>query len=148
MGKLAVIGKPPGPEINRTVLSRVCIILLHKAADHPDHPVNLLRSLRMDGGGLYVHACHILFTFLYITLRNDRSIHSLFLCGLYYLVIHIGKVGNISHLIALMLHIAPYRIKDYHGPRVSDMDQVIDRGPADVHAYLSGLYGLKLLFFS
>ena len=137
VGELAVPFKASGPEVYSSVLGRIGMALFDQGVYHLQHAVNLLRRLGMRGGRPYVHCLHIFFALFNIPLGNHGGIHSLLQRLFDNLVVHVRKVGDEVDLVTLVLHIAPYGVKHDHGAGVSDMDQIVDRGPADIHLYLS-----------
>ena len=101
----------------------------------------------MYRGRLYVHRLHILLALLDITPGNHGGIHAFLHRFLNDFVIHIREVGYIIYFKPLVFHITPYRIKYDHRPGIPDMDQIINRRPADIHPYLSLFDRHKFLFF-
>ena len=110
---------------------------LDQAADHIQHPADFLCSERILRGRLHIHPFHVFLAFFDITLGNGIGIHSLFNGLLDDLIVHIGKVGNKIHLVALVFKIPSDRIKHDHRPRISYMNEVVYRRSADIHLDLS-----------
>ena len=148
MGQLSVILEFSHPVINGAVCRRVSIALFDQGADHIQHAADLLCGQGILCGGHDIHCLHILSAFGNIPLGDRICVHAL-LDGLFNdLVVHVSKVGYKIHLIALILKISADRIEYDHGTGVSDMDQVIDRGAADIHFYFSRLHRNELFFSS
>ena len=100
----------------------------------------------MCGSRLHIHGLHVLFAFRNVTLGNDGGIHAL-RNGLFdNLIVHIGKIGHKIHLVAFMLHVPSYRVKNNHRTGVSDMNKIIYGRSAYVHFDLPLLKGDKVFF--
>ena len=102
----------------------------------------------MNGGRLNIHTRHVLFAFFNIALGNRIRIHAFLNRLLDDLVVHIRKVGDIAHIISLVLKVSAHCVKHDHGPCIPDMDQIIDSGAADIHLDLTWRQGYKLFFSS
>jgi len=87
----------------------------------------------------HVHPGHVFLAFFDIALRNFFGADAFFICRLDNLVIDVGKVRDVIDLPALVFKIAAHGIENDHRTRIADMDEVIDRRAADIHADLSGL---------
>ena len=146
MGKLPVILELPRAVVNRAVLHRVGIAFFDQRFDHRDHPVDLLGCLRMRRRRLHVEGCHILFAFFDIALADLGCRKSLLVCLFDDLVIHVRKVGNVVDVVSLVLHVTPEGVKHDHRTRVADVDQIVDRRPADIHGQFLLPDRLKLFF--
>ena len=146
MGKLSIILKASCSVVNSSVCCHISMPFVDQCLYHIDHTANFLRGKRMCSGRLYIHGCHILFTFCDITLADHGSIYAFLDRSFDDLIVHIGKVGYIINLIAFMLHIAAYRIKYDHRTCISDMDQVVYGRTADIHTDLSFFDRYKFLF--
>ena len=145
-GKFAVSIKGTGPEIN----SAVCIVgmaLIDQCLDHIDHAADLFSGFRMMGGFLHIQTFHILLGLFDKTLRNDRSIHALFIGLFDDLIVHICKIGHIIHIITLILEVTADRIKYDHGTGISNMDVIIYGGAAYIHPDLARFHRFKIFLF-
>ena len=111
--------------------------ILNQSSDHIQHPADFLGSERILCSRLYIEPFHVLLAFFNITLGNSIGIHTLFYGLLDNLVVHIGKIGNKIHFIALGFKIPSDRIKHDHRPRISYMNEVVYRRSADIHLDLS-----------
>ena len=120
--------------------------LINQCADHIDHAPDLFRCLRMNRGRLYIKCLHIFPAFRNITLGNHGRIHPFLIRFPDDLIIYVRKVGDVIHRIAFVLHITSGRVKNDHRTCITDMDQVIDSGPAHVHAHLPLLQRYEFLF--
>ena len=148
MGELAVPFKFPRAVVDRPVFRYISIPLVDQLPDHLDHAVDLFRRLGVRRGRLDVEAGHVLLALVDVSLGDHAGINALFHCLFDDLVVHIREVGHIVHLVSLVFKIAPYRVKNDHGPSVPDVDQVVDGGTAYIHADLPGLYRDELFFAS
>ena len=145
MRKFAIFFKTACTEIYRTVYI-VSISFLNKCGDHIDHAVNFLCCQRMCGGRFNIHACHILFALCNVTLGNFFCCHALFVCFCNDLVIDIGKVRYIIYFITFMLQVTSDGIKHDHRSCISDMDQIVYRRTAYIHADFAFLKRHKFFF--
>ena len=107
-------------------------------ADHLDHAADLFGRLRVGRCRTDIHPGHVLLAFFDVAFGNDGGINALGVGGLDDLVVHVGEIGDVVDFVALVFQVAPHRIKEDHGAGIADMDQVVDRGAADVHPHLSG----------
>ncbi len=146
--EFTILAKTPGLKIHRAVLPHIGMILVDQRLDHLDHAPDLLRRLRMRGGRLHVQGLHVLSALLDIALGDHGRIHPFLIRLLDDLIIHIGKIGNIVDRISLMFHVTSGRVKNDHRPRIPDMNQVIHRRPAHIHADLPFHQGYEFLFLS
>jgi hypothetical protein len=81
-------------------------------------------------------------------LAGDFFKAGLFFDGLGYdLVIDIGDILYVCNFIATILEIASQDIEEDEGAGVSDVEIVIDSGPAGIDLYLSRRDGNEFLFF-
>ena len=147
MRKLSIFFKAPRLKINGSVLRRIGISFFQKGAYHLEHPFDFLRRLRMDRRRFYIQGFHVFFALFDIALGDHGGLHAFLFCFFDDLIVHIRKIGNIIDLPALVLHISSDRIKYDHRPGIADMDQVIDRRSAHIHAHLSRLMWFELFFF-
>ena len=146
MGKLSILLKIACPEINGSVLRLIGIAFFYQSLNHIQHSVDFIGSQWMSSSRPYIHCRHIFLAFLNIPLGNHRSVHPFFHGLLDNLVVYIGKIGHIIHIVSLMFHIPPHRVKHNHRAGIPDMNQVINRRPADIHPDFPFLNGYKFLF--
>ena len=146
VGELAVALKFPRAVVNGAVLGDIGVALVDQSLDHFDHSVDLLRCPGVHGRGLDVEARHILLALIDVSLGDDCGVDALFLGLLDDLVIDVREVGYIVDLVSFVFKIAPDRVKNDHGTRISDVDQVVDGGSAYIHAHLAGFERHKFLF--
>ena len=64
------------------------------------------------------------------------------------LVVNIGDVANVGHSVARCLEPTLNDIKCHHGPRMTQMAQVVHSHAAHVHADMTGFNGLESLALS
>ena len=148
MGELAVARKTSRLKVNGTVLRHIGVSLVDQRLDHLDHAADLTGCLWVGCGWLHMQRLHVLFALRDVAFRNHRRIVSLLVGLLDDLVIHICKIGHIIDFIPPVLHITAHSVKHNHGSCISDMNQVVNRRSAHIHADLSLLNRHKLLFFS
>ena len=135
VGQLAVILELLHAVVDGAVLRPVGVPLLDQGLDHLQHAADLLRGQGMGGGGLHIHGRHVLLALRDVALGNRVGVHPLLDGFLDDLVVHVGKIGHVIYLVALVLKVPAHRVKH-------------DRGAADVHLHLSRLQGHKLVFSS
>ena len=148
VGKFAIARETSRLKVDGAVLRHIGVSLVNERLDHLDHAVNLAGRLGMRGGGLHMQRLHVLLALRDIPLRNHGRVRALLVRLLDDLVVHVREVRHVIDVIAPVLHIAAHRVKHNHRSRVADMNQVVDRRSANVHADLSLLQGHKLLFLS
>ena len=148
VGKLAVSRKASRLKVNGAVLRHIGVSLVDQCLDHLDHAVDLAGRLGMRRCRLHMQRLHVLLALRDIALRNHGRVRALLVRFLDDLVVHVREVRHVIDVIAPVLHIAAHRVKHDHGSRVTNVNQVINRRSADVHADLSLLQGHKLLFLS
>ena len=142
MGQFSVICKAPGTVVYCAVLI-ISVSLIDEHGDHFQHPADLLCCQRMGGGRQHIHIRHILLTFCNITFCHRIRFNALLNGFGNDLIIHICKIGNVIHFKALVFQIASDCIEHDHGAGVADVDKIIDRGAAHIHADLSGYQRYK-----
>ena len=91
--------------------------------------------------------CHILLALCDVALGNHRRIHTFFIRALDDLVIDIGEVLGERDLVAARDEPATNHIEADERAGIADVDVVVDRGAAHIHADLAGLDGLELFLF-
>ena len=146
MGELPILRKFPGAVVHGAVLF-IGKALVDQRPDHLDHAADLLCGKGMHRGRPYIHPLHVLFALLNVAVGNLLCRYPFFQRLLDDLVIHIGKIGHKIHIIPFILKIPAHRIEYDHGPGVSDVDKIIDGGPAHVHPDLIRFQRDELLFF-
>ena len=94
--------------------------------------------------GADVQVGHILFAFLNVTLGNDRSVHAFLICLFNDFVVYVGEVRYVVHFVPFILEVTAHRVEHDHRSRVADMNQVVNRRTADIHADLARRNRLEL----
>ncbi len=146
-GELAVVLEFSRGKIHVSV-DLVGVSLVDKGADEIYYLRNVLRYLRMNIGFFHVESRRVLEILGDVLLAYLRSRHALLSGLVYYLIIHIGEILDEFHLISSVFEILPESIEYHERSRVSDMEIVVYRRPADVYPGLSFFYWLEFLFFS
>ena len=121
--------------------------LLDKRLDHGDHGADLFGGAGTHIGIEHVGSAHDADE-LVRELRRDLGSRSALLVGaLDDLVIDIGEVLGERDLVAARDEPATNHVKADERAGIADVDVVVDRGAAHVHADLAGLDGLELFLF-
>ena len=124
----------------------VSVAALDKKRDHLLHGLDLARGARADVGVEDAEAVHLLDESARELLGDLGGGAALLVGAVDDLVVDIGKVLGKRDLIALEHEVAADHVKRQERARVADVDLVVDRRAADVHADLALFDGLKLLF--
>ena len=121
--------------------------LLDKRLDHGNHGADLLGGAGAHIGIEHVGSAHDADE-LVGELRRDLGGRTALLVGaLDDLVVDIGEVLGERDLVAARDKPAANHIEADERAGVADVDVVVDRGAAHVHADLAGLDGLELFLF-
>lgn len=114
--------------------------LLHKI----DHLGNFLGGLGADIRIHHAGRVHIVDERLRVFGCHFRCRPALFIGLVDDLVIHVGDVLHELHLEAAPRQIAANDIEGYERARVADMNVVVHRGPADIHAHFAQFDGIEI----
>ena len=144
---LTIVGIAAHGKVHIAVIGCVSVALLDKRLDHGDHGTDLL-----GGAGTHIRIEHVGSAHdaneLIRELRRDLGGRTALLVGaLDDLVIDIGKVLGERDLVAARDEPAANHVKADERAGVADVDVVVDRGAAHIHADLTGLDGLELFLF-
>ena len=121
--------------------------LLDERLDHGDHGTDLLGGAGAHIGIEHVGGAHDADE-LVGELRRDLGGSAALLVGaLDDLVIDIGEVLGERDLVAARDEPATNHVKADERAGIADVDVVVDRGAAHIHADLAGLDGLELFLF-
>ena len=121
--------------------------LLDERLDHGDHGADLLGGARTHIGIEHVGGAHNADKLVRELRRNLGGGTALLVGALDDLVIDIGEVLGECDLVAARDEPATNYVKADERAGVADVDVVVDRGAAHVHADLAGLDGLELFLF-
>ena len=144
---LAIVGIAAHGKVHIAVIGCVSVALLDKRLDHGDHGADLL-----GGAGTHIRVEHVGGAHdadeLIGELRRDLGSRTALLIGaLDDLVIDIGEVLGERDLVAARDEPATNHVKADERASVADVNVVVNRGAAHVHADLTGLDGLELFLF-
>ena len=121
--------------------------LLDKRLDHGDHGADLLGGAGAHIGIEHVGGAHDADELVGELRRDLGSCTTLLVGALDDLVIDIGEVLGERDLVAARDEPATNHVKADERAGIADVDVVVDRGAAHVHADLAGLNGLELFLF-
>ena len=124
---------------------RVGKALLDEQGDHLLHGLDLTRGARTDVGVHDAEAVHLLDEGGRELLGHIGRGATLVVGAVDDLVVNVREVLGKGDLVALVHEITADDVEGQEGPGVADVDLVVDRGTADVHANLALLDGDKLL---
>ena len=144
---LTVVGIAAHGKVHVAVIGSIGMALLDKRLDHGDHGANLLGGAGAHIGIEHVGGAHDADE-LVGKLRRDLGGRAALLVGaLDDLVVDIGEVLGKRDLVTARDEPAANHIKADERAGVANVDVVVDRGAAHVHADLAGLDGLELFLF-
>ena len=144
---LTVAGIAAHGKVHIAVIGCVGMALLDERLDHGDHGADLLGGAGAHIGIEHVGGAHDADE-LVGELRRDLGGRTALLVGaLDDLVIDIGEVLGERDLVAARDEPATNHVKADERAGIADVDVVVDRGAAHVHADLAGLDGLELFLF-
>ena len=144
---LAIVGIAAHGKVHIAVIGSVSVALLDKRLDHGDHGTDLLGGAGAHIGIEHVGGAHDADE-LVRELRRDLGGRSALLVGaLDDLVIDIGEVLCERDLVAARDEPTADHVKADERAGIADVDVVVDRGAAHIHADLAGLDGLELFLF-
>ena len=122
----------------------VGVALLDEDLDHLLHRGDLLRRAGADVGVEDAEAMHLLDEGGGELLGDVGGGASLLVRAVDDLVVHVGEVLGEGDLVPLEHEVATNHVEGEERAPVADVDLVVDRGAADVHADLVGLDGPEL----
>ena len=144
---LTIVGIAAHGKVHVAVIGGVGVALLDERLDHGDHGADLF-----GGAGAHIGIEHVGGTHdadeLVGELRRDLGSRTALLVGaLDDLVVDVGEVLGERDLVAARDEPATNHVKADERAGIADVDVVVDRGAAHVHADLAGLDGLELFLF-
>ena len=143
---LTIVGIAAHGKVHIAVIGCVSVALLDKRLDHGDHGADLLGGAGRTSGSSTLAA-----RMTPINLSENSVATSapfgLLVGALDDLVIDIGEVLGERDLVAARDEPATNHVKADERAGIADVDVVVDRGAAHVHADLAGLDGLELFLF-
>ena len=122
----------------------VGIPLLDQGGDDVDDLLNVLGGLRMHGGRLDAERLRIDEVLLDILLRDLVGGNALLVGALDDLVVNVGEVLHKGDVVAAVLEVTAEHVEHDDRAGVADVDVVIHRRAAGVHAHLALLDGHEL----
>ena len=126
---------------------RVSVTLLNQRLNHLEHGFNLVRCARTNIWIQNIEPMHLLNERLRKLFRNLLSSPSLLNGALNNLVVNIGQVLSKGDLKTLMHQITANNVKREEGTGVSDVNLIVNRRTAHVHADFALVDWLELFFF-
>ena len=145
-GYLAVAGVAAHGEVHVAVIGSVRVPLLDQALDHADHGADLLGGTRANIRVHHVGGAHDADELLGELLRYLGRGTPLLVGAIDDLVVHVGEVLREGDLVTARDEPAANHVEADKRACVADVDVVVHRGAAHVHADLALLDGLKVLF--
>ncbi len=133
-GKRAVMGVGPYGEVD-VAIHHVGMLFIHQGLDQFDHGRDLFGGLGADGGISYTRSMHVGDERLGVLGGHFGGAASFLGSSIDDLVIHIGHVLHEGHLEAAPFQVAPDHVEGYEGARIADMDAIVYRWAAYIHAH-------------
>ena len=144
---LTIVGIAAHGKVHVAVIGCVSVALLDKRLDHGDHGADLLGGAGAHIGIEHVGGAHDADELVGELRRDLGGSAALLVAALDDLVIDIGEVLGERDLVAARDEPATNHVKADERAGIADVDVVVDRGAAHVHADLAGLDGLELFLF-
>ena len=148
MGELSILTELQGAEINVAVFRRISVALFHQIRDNFYNLFHGLGGSRMNGGLPDIQASGVGFIFLDIPLGDGQIIGLLLVSLADNLIVDIGEILHKGYFHAPVFQVSAKNVKHAHGPGVSDMDKIINCGPAGVNFCFSRRNGDKFFLLS
>ena len=139
---VAVVGAHGEIDIAR--VDHIGMALVDQDLDHLLHGVDLAGGARADVRVEHAQAVHLLDEGLRELVGHLGGGAALLVGAVDDLVVHIGQVLGEGDLVALIGEVAADHVEGQEGAAVADMDLVVDRGAAHIHADLARLDGHEL----
>ena len=121
--------------------------LVDEPLDERDDLRDVLRGAGMHRGRTDAQRLGVGEIFGDVALGNLRDGHALLVGAADHLVVDVGEVLHEGHFVAPVFQVAAQHVKDDEGARVSDVKEIIDRGPAGIDAHLSLVEGHERFLF-
>ncbi len=134
MRQLAVTGIAPCAEIHIAVRGTVSVALFLQGADDVDDLVDLLRGTRMHSRFAHAETLGVHLELGNVPFRNRFVIDAFFVGATNDLVVDVGEILNETNLPAAPLQIPTQHIEHAQRTRVADVNVVIHRRAAGIHA--------------
>ena len=115
------------------------VALIDERCDEVDDLLDVFGRLRVHGRLADAERVGVGEVFGDVFFRDFLARDALFVGALDDLVVHVGEVLHERHLVAAVLEIAAQHVEHDDRARVADVDEVIHRRTAGVHAHLAGL---------
>ena len=134
-------------EIHVAILDRIGMALLNERFDHGDHGTDFFRSARAHVGVDHVRATHDVDELVREFRGHLGSRATLLVGSIDNLVINVGQILGKRHFITACNEPAANNVKADKRASVADVDIVIHRGAAHIHAHLARLDRLEFCLF-
>lgn len=140
-------------------IDRAVRLVGEAVGQNPFHELDLLddvsRSMGFDRGREHVQRIHRAVVALRVVVRHLHRFELfeprlsgdlvLALVGVVLQMAHVGDVAHVTHLVAQRAEVAEQQIERYGRTGMAQMGVAVDRGTADVHAYMGRIDGLEHL---
>ena len=134
-------------EIHVSVLDRIGMALLNERFDHGDHGTNFFGSARTHIGVDHVRATHDVDELVREFRGHLGSCATLLVGSIDNLVINVGQILGKRHFVTARDKPAANNVETDKRAGVANVDIVIHRGAAHIHAHLTRLDRLELCLF-
>ena len=146
-GKLTIVAKFAYGIIHIAIIQRVGIALVNEPLHKSDDVIDVLTDLWMHRRRQHIQRLGVFEKGVDIERSKRDRIFPFFIGAIDDLVVHIGKVGHKSDIVAEITEITAHRVEHNDRTGVAEMNVVVGGWAADVHFHLTWLQRLKWHFF-
>ncbi len=129
-----------------TVVHCVGVAFSNEAGNHINHFRNMIGGVGNNRRRKIIQRGHIVDIGFGVALRHRTNLFAQFRRGGHNFVVDIGDVSRVNDLCIESVQEAIQRVKNHCGPGISDVNPVVDRGPADIQSDSRRVDRLEQLF--
>ena len=147
-GQLSVAGEGAHGKVYVPIVRSIGMPLVDEGLNQVDDLLDMLRGPGVAGGPLHPQGVRIHVVFLDVAVRDLLDGAALLIGLADELIVDVGEILDEFHLVAPVLQVPAQGIEHHEGPGVANMEVIIHRRAAHIHADLPRFQGDELFLFA
>ena len=147
-GELAIARKAAHGKIHVSIVRRIRMTAVDQLLHERDDLTNVLRRARVGAGPFDAQCVGIAIVFRDKAFAKLRDGRPFFMGAADHFIVDVGKVLYERHLKTFILEVPAQRVEHNERPRVANVEIVVNRGTAGVHADLPRYQRYQLFLFA
>ena len=147
-GQLPIAGEGAHGKVYVPIVRGVGVPLIDEGLDQVDDLLDMLRGPGVAGGPFHPQGVRVHVVFPDVAVCDLLDGAALLIGLADELIVDVGEILNEFHLVAPVLQIPAQGIEHHEGPGIADMEVIIHRRAAYIHADLPGLEGDERFLFA